>query len=167
MKKGYIYKRGAVYWLQYTVDGKRARCSLGADNVADARKRRDKILESIPRDRNKAVEALVRQLEETERKPIPFEHAWSSYVKHPNRLTPGAERTLKGYRAQWMRFLSWVQERGLKISNLSDVGKQVQSGHNLLTIAQLYARHLQEGGLSPSAFNQHIRSLRNMWLVLG
>ena len=48
MKKpgaGHIFKRGEIYWLEYTVEGKRYRQTLGTKNAAEAKRKANTILE--------------------------------------------------------------------------------------------------------------------------
>ncbi len=43
-RKGHIFKRGNVYWLEYKVNGKRFRQSLDTSDIKEARTKRARIM---------------------------------------------------------------------------------------------------------------------------
>ncbi len=186
--KGRLYKRDAlgnelpaaskkhgVYWLQYTVKGKRVREKLldpdtgeeVTDQDAAELIRKTKIApfttgESV--ERLKTLRAAVTGAEERHaeavelvRDKLALADAWDRYLAAQNRPDSG-ESTLRQYRFQWDAFVAWMKAQHRDLPALHQV---------TASMAGDYAVHLQSEGLSAGTINKHVRLLRLVFRILG
>jgi integrase len=158
LRKGCLYRRGKIYYLKYTVNGKVFRESLGTSKLHEALAAQSKIMDGIRTgDEIQVLHLITARLaveRAAAREIFPVATAWQTYLASPGRPDSGPA-TLDQYHAEWKRFAAWLAGTpGIKtLAQVSD------------RMAQDYARTLS--GVSASTFNQHIGLLRLIWRVLG
>jgi integrase len=167
-RTGYIFKRGGVYWLEYTVYGKRFRKSLHTSDLSTAKVKRTEIMApfTVASERD-ALETVKQRLESldragdsatgTSRDAVTISNAFAAYEAAPNRPQAGAG-TLTQYRAQHGRFLRWMSSHHPEILEVRHVTQRM---------ADDYASDLSNAGFSPNTFNKHIRFLMLLFRVLS
>lgn len=164
-----------VFWIQYTLNGKRKRHALtGKDGkpITDLRqaeaerKRLTAPLRAGKREEQlEALTAALAQAEaETERATeeaaplIPISQAWNAFIDSEERPDETGERTLKDYASYFKAFTEWLKENVPEAKDLRDITPQ---------IAQDYAKQIAKGEASPNTFNKHTSFLRLFFRVLG
>lgn len=166
-RKGHLFKRGNIYWLEYKVNGRRFRQSLGTSDVKEARVERARIMAPFTLATEEEVLQTVKQrIETTSEKQealatanlpsVVIGNAWDAFVRSRNRPDPGPA-TLHQYELQYRRFASWVSESHPEIVELRDVGS---------TVAEEYADELAASDISANTFNKHVRLLMLVFRVL-
>ena len=83
-------------------------------------------------------------------------HAWSAYESAGNRPDSGP-RTLEGYASQFKRFREWLADQHPAITELRQVDAKT---------ANEYAADLKSARVSPSTYNQHVKTLDLVWSIL-
>ncbi len=166
-------KSPGVFWIQYTLNGKRKRHALtGKDGkpITDLRKaeaERKRLTAPMRAGKREAqleqlTAALVQAGTETEQAIenaaplIPLAKAWEVYLDNPDRPDTG-EDTLRYYSAYWGAFADWLKENAPSVLDLRDVTPQIAAG---------YAKSLN-GGMSANTYNKHTGFLRLFFRVLG
>ena len=166
-RKGHIFRRGNVYWLEYKVNGKRFRQSLDTSDIKDARAQRARIMAPFALATEEEVLQTVKQrIETTAEKQealttahlpqVVIDNTWEAFVKSRNRPDPGPA-TLHQYVLQYGRFATWVKANHTEIVELRDVTS---------TVAEEYADEIAAAGISANTFNKHIRLLMLLFRVL-
>lgn len=134
-RRGSLYKRGAVYWLKFMVDGKMVYRSLETTILDDAEKKRAEIMRPlIASDTADALAVMVRRLDTARAEeqriadeanpPLSIVDAWDAYVSAPNRPDSGSA-TLAQYSVQFSRFRKWLQDNYPELTRLRDVTPQI------------------------------------------
>ncbi len=180
-RTGYLYRRGSVYWLQYSIDGQVIRQSLDTTSKTDAEKQRKEIMRPFQAaGRADALSVIAGQLkdaraeqaaaEDEANPPLAIVAAWDAYYDSENR-PDSSERTLAGYESAWKRFFKWMKDTH------PDKMQVLKPDHDPEFImlmrevtaetAAAYAKKLQSDGVTASTFNQHIGLMRLMWRVLA
>lgn len=162
-RRGYLYRRGNVFWLQYMIDGKLIRESLGTDNRTEAeRLRTERMRPVMAAGKVEALGAIVAKLETAKTEAsalvpvLKIPEAWAAYERAGNRPDSGP-RTLEGYASQFTRFERWLSNKHPSIKELRQVDAKT---------ANEYAADLKAARVSPSTYNQHIKTLDLIWSVL-
>jgi len=157
--QGSIYQRvkGGVYYLQYTLGGKKKRVSLKVAHLKDKKvngqiisgaesKARD-ILDSIQTARTKqdVVNFIAEQKSIIKKTKINFEDIWSEFKKrYKKSVSPG---TMHNYHNHWNNFHDWLANEYPEIAQLKQINED---------IAKEYCVYLSEVKmLSASTYNQH------------
>jgi integrase len=166
--KGYLERRGKVYFAVWSRKGKRYRRTTGetdlaaargklADLVAPFRASDDAALLDALRGRAEGRRADADRLADDLTPPLKVADAWQAFTASKRRPDSGAS-TMKQYASEWRRFASWLGKTTPPIEYLRDIGRER---------ADAYATDLDAAQVSPSTFNQHIRLLRLVWKVLA
>lgn len=166
-RKGHIFQRGNVYWLEYKVNGKRFRQSLDTSDIKEARIQCARIMAPFALASEEEVLQTVKQrIETTTEKqealttahlpPVVIDNTWDAFVRSRNRPDPGPA-TLHQYLLQYNRFAAWVKAHHPEIVELRDV---------TTVVADEYADELAASGVSANTFNKHIRLLMLIFRVL-
>ena len=156
---GHIFKRGAIYYLQYDVNGRRKKISLGVKSRRDAENKAKEILEPLREGTTKEKIAVhigkARNLLSS-RKLI-LDQVWDKFaIKLRKDLS---KDTVENYRRQWDAFKSWLYKNHTEIIEISQVTSE---------IALEYADKLDKvDRLSTSAFNQHRGTLIRLFRLLA
>jgi integrase len=101
---------------------------------------------------------------------LPIADAWQQWLNNPKKRNPSAD-TIEMYRAYWGRdrankhghrkikngFKNWLERTHPEIINLHEVTP---------TVAEEYATHLWQSGVSPRTYNGAVQFLRSMFKVL-
>lgn len=171
-RTGNLFKRGSVYYLRYTVDGKVIvqRLMDEQDNpvlkLQDAEKLRARIMAPLRvADRKVALETIAARIGgveatlakmESETPALKVADTWTAYSSAGNRKEIGAQ-TLRNYECCWQAFVSWLQDRHPKIVELRAVNFE---------IAEAYRNHLIARKLSGRSVNGHRACLRLVFNAL-
>jgi integrase len=183
---GRLYKRTAdgqehradskvkgVFWIQYTLNGKRKRHALtGTDGkpITELRKAEaERKRLTAPLRAGKRVEQLqgltaaLEQAKTEEGKALedsapvlPIVEAWEAYLQNPDRPDSG-EGTLRNYAGHWKRFTDWLKVEKPDVHSLREITPKM---------AQDYAATLNGGMVSPNTYNKHTTFLKMFFRVL-
>jgi integrase len=168
-------KAQGVFWLQYTLNGKRVRHALtGLDGkpITDLRKaeaeRKRLTAPLLAGKREDQLDALTAALNQAENnlheakinaEPIlTVSTAWDSFLNHAERNDGTGERTLSDYKSYWNRFEGWLKQSHSEIVALWDVSPNT---------AKEYADHLRNEGLSANTYNKNTSFIKNLFDVLN
>jgi len=166
-------KTPGVFWIQYTIDGKRKRHALtGTDGnpITDLRKaeaERKRLTAPLRAgkraDQIQALTAALKQAEAVEVQAVedaapvlPIAEAWETYLQSPDRPDTG-ERTLVDYSSYWNRFFKWIKKTAPDTHSLRDITPKT---------AQDYAATLNGETVSPNTYNKHTGFLKLFFRVL-
>jgi len=169
----------APYWFAYTIPAgsggkaQRRRVALHDEDGEPITDRKNAEAERLriiapflAKDRvetERQIAARVREAEdalseanESAAPPLAIANALNAYLDSPSRPDSGT-RTLNGYASQFNRFALWISQHCETIRYMRDVQQQV---------VREYVKDLELAKVSPSTFNQHIRTLTRFWDVL-
>jgi len=166
--KGYLERRGRVYFAVWSREGRRYRRTTGETDVAAARRKLASLVAPfLAKDEAALLDALRGRAEgkraDADRlanelnPPLKVADAWQAFAASKRRPDSGAS-TLLQYASEWRRFAAWVDKTPPPVEFLRDIGRDR---------ADAYAADLDAAKVSPSTFNQHIRLLRLVWKVLA
>jgi integrase len=168
-------KTPGVFWLQYTVNGKRHRqCLTGKDGkpITDLREaeaerkrltapmmagKREEQLQSL-------TAALIQAGQEHEQAKVEatpvlsIAEAWNAYLNNLDRPQRSGERTQLDCFGYWVRFKDWLTTTSPDVFDLWQITPQTASD---------YAANLKQAGLSPNSFNKHTGFLKRLFDVLN
>ncbi|VGO21122.1 hypothetical protein SCARR_03192 [Pontiella sulfatireligans] len=178
-------KTPGVFWIQYTINGKRERHALtGKDGkpITDLRKaeaeRKRLTAPMRAGKREEQLEAMTAALERATGKKeqakdeaipaIPLSEAWEVYKVSQKRKkqtrsktktkTKTGQDTLRYYSGYWNVFMEWLEVNEPDTHCLQDVTQ---------TMAEAYADYLISSGLSANTYNKHTGFLELLFFVLG
>ena len=150
--KGYVFKRGKIFYLQYDVNGKRFVQSLKTKIEKEAQDKAKEILEpALAADTKEKVMfnvASARKL--LTRKSIKLSKAWELFLETSTRPDSGPA-TLNGYKRFFLRFTQWLAKN---YPIIQDIGKITEE------IAIEYADSIWAQGVSGTTFNNHIQAIK-------
>lgn len=162
----------APYWIAYTANGERFRKALHDDSgnaITDRKKAEAERLRIVApflaKDKAETQRQLVARYEsadarqkeaESAAKALKIAEAPEAYLDHPGRPDSG-KRTSEGYISQLERFTRWMADAYPGTIYMRDVGPDA---------IRAYVRDLEKEQVSPSTFNQHIRTLTRVWSVM-
>ena len=150
--KGYIFKRGKIFYLQYDVNGKRFVQSLKTKIEKEAQDKAKEILEpALAADTKEKVMfnvASARKLLTI--KSIKLSKAWELFLETSTRPDSGPA-TLNGYRRFFLRFTQWLAKN---YPIIQDIGKITEE------IAIEYADSIWAQGVSGTTFNNHMQAIK-------
>ncbi|MCK4982234.1 MAG: tyrosine-type recombinase/integrase [Victivallaceae bacterium] len=150
--KGYIFKRGKIFYLQYDVNGKRFVQSLKTKIEKEAQDKAKEILEpALAADTKEKVMfnvASARKL--LARKSIKLSKAWELFLETSTRPDSGPA-TLKSYKSFFLRFQKWLAKN---YPIIQDLGKITEE------IAIEYADSVWAQGVSGTTFNNHMQAVK-------
>ncbi len=170
-RTGYLYQRGATWWLQYRIEGKTVKQSLGTGDKAAAEEERKKIMAPLmATDRVSALAMVKSKLADAEiekqtaqqtardkdNPPLAVADAWSIFEKATNR-PDSSDAMIYRYASIWKRFSVWINAVYPKKKLMRDVDNATASA---------YAQRLTADKVTASTFNQHIGFLRLVWRCL-
>lgn len=167
-RKGYLTRRGKVYYAVWTVNGKKFRQSTGQRDRRNAETEMRRIMEPFVagdevatlqniKARIEGRSAEIARIENERNPPLTVARAWAAYLSASDRPDSG-ERTLSDYAGYWSAFTDWLKQKHKDVVALRDV---------TATVAGEYARHLaKDRGLSGNSFNKHIGFLKLLYRVL-
>lgn len=170
---GHLFRRGAVWWVRYVVDGRRVRESLGTADEAEARRRAAAIVAPVAARRDAdQVQALVDRLAAAQARagdasaahrapPLALDDVWARYpyewsvrgARVRKRLSP---RNVEENRGAWGRFVRWAAGEGI------DEIDQVTAA-----VAARYAVALEREGLSAGRRNKLLTTAGVMLRLAG
>ncbi len=167
-RTGHLFLRGNVYWLQYRVEGRTIRQTLGTSDLDKAKEEQNKIMRPFMAADRADVLAMIQgklstakteavSAHEKANPPLRIKDAWQKYTEAPERPDSG-EQTLHQYCGHWDRFEKWTGKRHASMVLLRDV---------TAAVAGEYASDLVRAGLSSNRFNKHISFLRLLFRVLA
>jgi len=172
--QGHIFKRGATYYLQLRVNGKKIVKSLHDEtgtpvrSQRDAEKERDRIMSAYAAKdeetlRRNALNALMNAEEKAEaaadlaNPPLRIKDAWNAYLAHHDRPQDSGERTLRDYAGYFSKFTASLKANHPEMIFMRDVSAET---------AAEYATFLKKSGASPNTFNKHLFFTKLIYRVL-
>jgi integrase len=168
-RTGYIFKRGGIYWLRYTIAGKRIAQSLETTTERDAEQAAEKIMaplkatdtaESLKVMHHRLTDAFAtaERLTDEATPPLAILKAWDLYLASETRPRSGDE-TLRQYEYHFDAFTRWLATKHPEAVTLRDVTPEMAAG---------FIRHLEtERHLSGNRINKHVQLLRLFFKVLS
>lgn len=172
--EGRIFKRGKIFWADYSVEGKRFRHALRDANgtkVTD-RETAQKLLDDLVNpfrlydktERARLLASTVKTLEqktaeavEIANPPLRIADAWDTFIKSPARPDSG-ERTISDYKGYYSAFVDWLDKECGELVYLRDISRDT---------AGKYAAYMTSSGKSPNTFNKHTGFLKMLYRVLA
>jgi len=150
--KGYIFKRGKIFYLQYNVNGKRFVQSLKTRVETEAQKTAKEILEPalIADTKEKVIFNVATARKLVSKKSIKLSQVWELYLETPTRPDSGPE-TLKRYGQYFSRFKQWL---AVNYPAIQELGRATEE------IAQEYANFVWNLGVSGKTFNTHMQAIK-------
>lgn len=164
-RKGYIYQRGAVYWVQYRVDGKLFRESLETTSAREAKtKAAEKLAPfaaKVDAERLAVVAARLKAAKDRAaavNAGMSLAGAWPAFVAldKEKRPDPGPA-TLAQYEGHWCAFVEWMEANAPSVKTLAGVRDSHAAG---------FIRHLNTDGLSVGRVNKYKRFLKMFFRVM-
>lgn len=165
--KGYLYKRGKYFYLQYDINGERKTIALKDKDEKPitakkaAEEMRDTIL-SPYRSKNRleirkqALQALkteeeaeidaIKQADDILNPALTLDKAWNAYVLNQERPQKSGAQNMQNYAAYFQKLHTWIKEAHPDITRLKEVTKE---------IAAEYSLFLKQSKLSAGTFNKH------------
>jgi len=151
--QGHLFKRGKIWCLRFTLNGKRKTVSLKTTLKSAAEKLSKTYLPVISaetREELAAHVAIAKKLK-NENKALPVSEAWEHFLKHPARPELN-KSTLAGYDRAWRLF-----EESIDVEFIGQVETKQTN---------LFAQQLWESKVSTSTFNNYIGNLKVMFRLL-
>jgi integrase len=161
------------YWLAYSIHGKRIRQRLTDEvgrPITDLRKAKAAQLKVVApmlaADKGAQLKVVQDAIEQTERAAaveIKVGQIWNACASdhRTKRRSSGggcSARTLSGYQSQVEALEKWLKKNHPEAVSMADVTAR----H-----AEAYTNHLTEKNVSPSTFNQHLKTLAFTWRALA
>ncbi|MCX7008426.1 MAG: tyrosine-type recombinase/integrase, partial [Kiritimatiellaeota bacterium] len=167
LRKGYLFKRGKIFYACWFVSGKKMVQSTGQSDRRDAKKELARIMQPyLIQDEITTLQTVKARIEgakaelviydEQRNPPLLISAAWPAYLKHPDHLDSGPQ-TQAAYESHYGQFRKWMKEKHPAVTALRDV---------TLEIAGEYVSHLTARGLSANRFNKHVRFLALLFRTL-
>lgn len=165
-RKGYVFKRGNVYWLQYIVDGTRFQESL---ETTSARQAKSKAAEKMqPYAANAEAERLAaigarlkaaKSIAASSGHPATIGTGWELFTGLDKDDRPEAGPvTMRMYESLWNTFADWMEKTSPGVKTL----RAVQECH-----AKAFVRHLDGLDLSVGRVNKYKRFLKMFFRVVS
>jgi len=151
--QGHLLKRGSIWYLRFTINGKRKTISMKTNLKSEAEKLSKTYLPVITaetREELAAHVAIAKKLK-NENKSLPVSEAWDRLIDHPAK-PEWSKSTLAGYRKAWELFTESI--------NVEFLG-EVNSEH-----ANNFAQQLWSNKASASTYNHYIGHLRLIFRLL-
>ncbi len=163
-RTGHLFLRGKVYWLQYRIDKRNIRQSLGTSDLKPAEQLRKEImrplmaagrLDALAMVQSKLGEAktAVQMAEEAAHPPLAVADAWREWTESPIGKESSDAMTCHDKRI-FNRFSLWLSEKHPAIVAMREVSPE---------IATEYGASMATDQLTASTFNQHLGFLRRLW----
>jgi integrase len=161
-RKGYLYKRGNVWWLKLQIENRVIRRTLETSDKAEAERKASAIVAPVVRAGLDAyIHALQCESEDLQAREsesirlMPLAQWWDSYLASARR-PDSSERTLQAYEQQARAFVSHCQASGIMITN--QVTSAVAEDYFLRCLS---TRHWNGG-----TFNKHLGFMKLLWKTL-
>ncbi len=173
--EGRLFRRGQgkVFWVDFTIDGKRFRRALRDADGAKVTDRQiaQRLLDDLVNpfklhnkaeqfrqlaDTVKSFEQKIAEALEISNPPLKITDAWEAYVNAPNRPDSG-DRTLASYKGQFKAFEKWICDKFGQILYMREISRET---------AGKYAAYLASSGKSANTYNKHIGFLKMFYRVL-
>ena len=168
-RTGYIFKRGGIYWLRYTIAGKRIAQSLETTTERDAEQAAEKIMaplkatdaaESLKVVHHRLTDAFTTadRLTDEATPPLAIRKAWDMYLASEARPRSGVE-TLRQYESHFDAFTRWLAAKHPEAVTLRDVTPEMAAG---------FIRYLETvKHLSGNRINKYAQFLKLLFKVLA
>lgn len=167
-RTGYLVKRGGIYYVQWTVAGRKFKKTTGTGNRRDAERFQAKFMEPFAVGDETTVlksvaaklddkAAELAQIEDERNPPVKLKDAWGAYLKAGNRkeISRGTQANYEGY---WTAFATWMGKAHADANTLRDVTFRHAEG---------YIASLAETKVTGRTINAHRAFLRAFWNVLA
>ena len=176
--KGYVFKRGKIFYLQYDVNGKRHVQSLKTKIEKEANKKAKDILEPalVADTKEKVMLNIASARKLVSKKSIKLSKVWELFLKTPTRPDSGPV-TLKRYEQCFSRLKKWLTVSYPEIQELGRISEEIaleyadfiwskgisgKSFNNHMQAVKLIIKHLQKkAGLDDNPFNSIVRKVEN------
>lgn len=158
---GYIFKRGATYYLQYDINKKRHVKSLRTKDERTAHKKAKELLDPAIHsiDKTQVIENVAKARQIIKPSSLKLQSVWKAYIKTSTDDRPNSSTgTLGNYERNWKQFTDWLKGSYPAIEYLSD---QIDE-----QIAKEYRDHLKTLNLADVTFNYKIGALKLIFRVL-
>lgn len=169
---GTLYKRGEIWWMKYTVNGKAVYQTLDTKDKDKALLKRDNLLAPLhvsgEAEKAKALataagglEAQLAVVMEATRPRLPLTAAWAKYLAARNRPQSGPH-TLADYERHWSRFVEWMTARRPGPPAPAPTIEDVTTDDTTE-----FMTYLEGLGLGPNRFNKTLQALRLVYRILA
>lgn len=165
-RKGYVYKRGNVYWINYIVDGTRFQESLETTNERTAKTKAAEKMQpyasNAEAERLAAIGARLKAAKSVAASaghPATVGKGWELFTGLDKDDRPEAGPvTMRMYETLWNTFAEWMEKTSPAVKTL----RSVQECH-----AKAFIRHLDGLGLSVGRVNKYKRFLKMFFRVVS
>lgn len=120
-----LYKRGDIWWCNFTVKGKRIQCSTGATDREAAKQWEKEKINSLAGETVTAI-AMEKVKRALVGKRTSFEDAWIFFRDYPRRRMP-SDNVVDAYYNAWCDFVAFARSRGA--SDIGDIDDQTASAY--------------------------------------
>lgn len=164
-RKGYIYLRGDVYWVQYRIDGKLYRESLETSSDREAKsKAAEKLAPYAAKGEAERLAVIGARLKDAKHRAASaggsatLAASWPAFLALDKEARPDpGPATLAQYESHWNTFTAWIEKAAPAVKSLADVRESHAAG---------FIRHLNTSGLSVGRVNKYKRFLKMFFRVL-
>ena len=165
--KGYLFKRGKYFYLQYDINGERKTIALKDKDEKPvtakkaAEEMRDTIL-SPYRSKNRleirkqALQALkteeeaenhaAKEADDILNPALTLDKAWNAYVLNQERPQKSGAQNMQNYASYFQKLHTWIKDTHPDITRLKEVTKEIASEYSLF---------LKQSKLSAGTFNKY------------
>ena len=162
-RTGRIFQRGEVYWLRYTIDGKRFNESLDTKSERDAKVKAAAIMAPLRvADKAQALKVIQTRVADAEtaaavamdtvNPPLTLAQVWNEYLRTD--AVPAGKRTLYEYEAHWTAFWNWMEAHHPQVQFMRDVSPE---------IGESFIKSLVSRGLSGQRTNKYLQFLKSIF----
>jgi len=166
-RKGYLVKRGKIYYAMWTVGGKKFQQTTGCTDIDKARPELYRIMAPHLIENEKhhleTVKAFIESkkhdlaaIDEVRNPNLTITKAWDAYLESDKRPDTG-ESTLAQYAFQFTRFETWIADKHSAVKTLKDVTPE---------IASAFAASMTKDGMSGNTVNKYLNLLTLVFRVL-
>jgi site-specific recombinase XerD len=167
-RKGWLVKRGAIWYATWEVSGKRFQKTTGERDERKAKSRLAEIMRPfLVEDEVRTLESIAARIQgaktelatmdEQRNPPLTVAEAWTAYDRAANRREI-SDVTMRTYQSNWQTFAEWIAEKRPDVVQMRQVS---------FAVAEEYWQHLIGTRVTGRTCNGHRTILRRIFAVLA
>lgn len=172
---GHLFKRGAYWYIQATVGGKRMVKALGVKTEREAKEKVKEFAGIAGCETKEALAVKVSEVRKLKGKlSVKLADAWVLALMKPGKRQSASEKHLQNKKMYWDDFLAFMSQRHPKALALADVTRDMAEGYiQELRSAGKFVKqvaskrsYVRSGGLSPRSVNAYHISIAEVFSKL-